>query len=95
MPIIDTALADSLLQQNPDDAPDGMIAPGAVVEDKEDKPGFFQRLFGKKNKDSADVRKEAIADSVDAAKKREKDAKKEQKRLEKQRRKELRERGLM
>ncbi|MFD1256811.1 transglycosylase domain-containing protein [Mucilaginibacter terrae] len=95
MPIIDTALADSLLQQNPDDAPDGMIMPGTVVEDQEKKPGFFQRLFGKKDKDSSDVKKELIADSVDAAKKREKEAKKEQKRLEKQRRKELRERGLM
>jgi hypothetical protein len=93
MPIIDTALADSLLQQNPDDAPDGMIVPDAVEEDKEKKPGFFQRLFGKK--DSTDVKKESAADSVDAAKKREKEAKREQKRLEKQRRKELRERGLM
>jgi hypothetical protein len=93
MPIIDTALADSLLQQNPDDAPDGMIVPDVVEEDKEKKPGFFQRLFGKK--DSTDAKKESVADSVDAAKKREKDAKREQKRLEKQRRKELRERGLM
>jgi hypothetical protein len=93
MPIIDTALADSLLQQNPDDAPDGMIVPDVVEEDKEKKPGFFQRLFGKK--DSTDVKKESAADSVDAAKKREKEAKREQKRLEKQRRKELRERGLM
>jgi hypothetical protein len=93
MPIVDTALADSLLQQNPDDAPDGMIVPEVVEEDKEKKPGFFQRLFGKK--DSTDVKKESAADSVDAAKKREKDAKREQKRLEKQRRKELRERGLM
>lgn len=95
MPIVDTALADSLLQQNPDDAPDGMIVPDVVEEDKEKKPGFFQRLFGKKDKDSSDVKKESVADSVDAAKKREKDAKREQKRLEKQRRKELRERGLM
>jgi len=95
MPIIDTALADSLLQQNPDDGPDGMIVPDVVDEDKDKKPGFFQRLFGKKDKDSSDVRKQAIADSTDAAKKREKDAKKEQKRLEKERRKELRERGLM
>jgi hypothetical protein len=93
MPIVDTALADSLLQQNPDDAPDGVVIPGVAEEEKEKKPGFFQRLFGKK--DSTDVRKEAIADSVDAAKKREKDAKREQKRLEKQRRKELRDRGLM
>jgi hypothetical protein len=93
MPIIDTALADSLLQQNPDDAPDGMIVPEVVEEDKDKKPGFFQRLFGKK--DSTDAKKESVADSADAAKKREKDAKREQKRLEKQRRKELRERGLM
>jgi len=93
MPIVDTALADSLLQQNPDDALDGMPIPSVVEEEKEKKPGFFQRLFGKK--DSTDAKKEAIADSVDAAKKREKDAKREQKRLEKQRRKELRDRGLM
>ena len=95
MPIVDTALVDSLLQQNPDDADAGMILPGEVKEDPapEKKPGFFQRLFGKK--DSADVKKQSVADSVDAAKKREKEAKKEQKRLEKQRRKELRERGLL
>jgi hypothetical protein len=95
MPIVDTALADSLLQQNPDEPGDGMVLPG-IVEDNpqpEKKPGFFQRLFGKK--DSNDVKKESVADSIDAAKKHEKEAKREQKRLEKQRRKELRERGLM
>jgi len=91
---VDTAVADSLLKQNPDDIDGGLLLPGVTEESKEDnKPGFFQRLFGKK--DSSDVRKEAIADSADAAKKREKDAKKEQKRLEKQRKKELRERGLL
>jgi hypothetical protein len=96
MPIADTALIDSLLQQNPDDAAEGGILP-VIVDDNnanpEKKPGFFQRLFGKK--DSADAKKQSVADSIDAAKKRERDAKKEQKRLEKQRRKELRERGLL
>ena len=94
---VDTAVVDSLLQHNPDDPDgDGMIMPGVVEETKEEdkKPGFFQRLFGGK-KDSTDKKKEAIQDSIDAAKKREKEAKKEQKRLEKERKKQLRERGLM
>jgi hypothetical protein len=90
---VDTAVVDSLLKQDPDDMGDGIILPGEPEEDPDKKPSFLQRLFGKK--DSTDRKKEAIADSVDAIKKREKEAKKEQKRLEKQRRKELRERGLM
>ncbi|WP_295767576.1 transglycosylase domain-containing protein [uncultured Mucilaginibacter sp.] len=95
---IDTAVADSLLQHNPDDPDgDGMIMPGVVEEPKDDekRPGFFQRLFGGGKKDSTDRKKEAIQDSIDAVKKREKEADRERKRLEKERRKELRERGLM
>jgi hypothetical protein len=90
---VDTAVVDSLLKQNPDDMGEGIVLPGETEEDPDNKPGFLQRLFGKK--DSTDRKKEAIADSVDAVKKREKEAKREQKRLEKQRRKELRDRGLM
>jgi hypothetical protein len=90
---VDTAVVDSLLKQNPDDMGEGIVLPGETEEDPDKKPSFLQRLFGKK--DSADRKKEAIADSVDAIKKREKEAKREQKRLEKQRRKELRDRGLM
>ncbi|WP_345953921.1 transglycosylase domain-containing protein [Mucilaginibacter sp. PAMB04168] len=93
---IDTAVADSLMQQDPDDtdAPN-ILLPGVTEPqaEPEKKQGFLSRLFGKK--DSADRRKEAIADSLDAVKKREKDAQKEQKRLEKERRKQLRERGLL
>ncbi len=100
---IDTAVADSLMQQDPDEMPDpGLILPGgaeqgvnaAPVDAEQDKkPGLFSRIFGKK--DSADRRREAIADSLDAIKKREKEARKEQKRLEKQRRKELKQQGLL
>jgi len=100
---IDTAVADSLMQQDPDDMPDpGLIIPGGaeqgvnanpVEEEQDKKPGLFSRIFGKK--DSADRRKEAIADSLDAIKKREKEARKEQRRLEKQRRKELKQQGLL
>jgi hypothetical protein len=91
---IDTAVADSILRQDPDDPDAGMILPGVVEEQEPDKkPGFLQRLFGKK--DSSTIKKEAVADSADAVKKRERDAKREQKRLEKQRKKELRDRGLL
>ncbi|UEG53475.1 transglycosylase domain-containing protein [Mucilaginibacter daejeonensis] len=97
MPITDTAAVDSLLQNNPDDeGAGGMMLPGEAQQTKEeDRPGFFKRLFGGGKKDSTDRKKEALADSADAAKKRERDAKREQKRLDKERRKELRERGLL
>ncbi len=97
MPITDTAAVDSLLQNNPDDeGAGGMMLPGEGQQTKEeDRPGFFKRLFGGGKKDSTDRKKEALADSADAAKKRERDAKREQKRLDKERRKELRERGLL
>jgi len=73
------------------------IMPPAVIE--EDRPNFFQRLFGRK--DTSDRKKAAQADSADAIKKREKAEKKERKRLEKEqkraekeRRKQLSDRGL-
>ncbi|WDF55403.1 biosynthetic peptidoglycan transglycosylase [Mucilaginibacter sp. KACC 22063] len=92
---VDTAKVESLMRPA-DDNDDAAGVPPNQQNDNEaektekevSKPGFFQRLFGKK-----DTTGKAAQDSADAAKKREKEAKKEQKRLEKERRKLLRERG--
>ncbi|RVU02102.1 penicillin-binding protein [Mucilaginibacter limnophilus] len=79
---VDTALADSLLNQEGGDA---------VPVNQEGQLNFFQRLFGKGD---STAKKEEKIDSAEIKKQREKEAKEEQKRREKERRKELRERGL-
>lgn len=89
----DTALADSL-QKKIDTTEEGEdVMPPAVTEE-EKRPGFFQRLFGKKDT-TGEHHKEVAADSADAARKREKARRKEEKQLEKERKKLLRERGLL
>ncbi|WP_158825501.1 transglycosylase domain-containing protein [Mucilaginibacter lacusdianchii] len=87
---VDTAVADSILA-NPDAAEgDEQVVPPGVTEAPKE-PGFFQRLFGKKDTSKVQASPD---DSAKANRKREREARREQKRLEKERLKALHDRGL-
>lgn len=91
--VSDTARVDSLFKQSGNEDQTG-VNPVQQEDPKEaekevSKPGFFQRLFGKKDRDTTN------ADSAALARKKEKEDRKEQKRLEKERKKLMHERGLL
>ncbi len=95
---VDTAAADSVLAA-PDDEQGGVgvgvpppnIGDKKVDEDKDEKPGFFKRLFGGKKDTVNEQVKERVKDSVKLTRQQ----RREQKRLEKEKRKELERRGLL
>lgn len=94
---VSTAVADSLMKQTNDDDDDVNVQPlmnKPTVPEK--KPGFFQRLFGKKDTTvRKQIEKEYPIDTVGKTKKEIRQEKRAQRKLERQREKELRDKGLM
>ncbi|HVS93288.1 MAG TPA: biosynthetic peptidoglycan transglycosylase [Mucilaginibacter sp.] len=92
---VPASVADSLMRQNNDDEDDDNVP---ILQQKpsepEKKPGFFQRLFGKK--DTTEAKKEDLeVDTVGKTKKQIRQEKRALKKLERQREKELRDKGLL
>ncbi|MBS1504199.1 MAG: transglycosylase domain-containing protein, partial [Bacteroidetes bacterium] len=92
---VPASVADSLMRQNNDDEDDDNVP---ILQQKpsepEKRPGFFQRLFGKK--DTTEAKKEDLeVDTVGKTKKQIRQEKRALKKLERQREKELRDKGLL
>jgi membrane peptidoglycan carboxypeptidase len=87
------SVADSLMKQSSDDDDDSAAAPPQAQADPAKKPGFFQRLFGKK--DTVKKKEDFEIDTVGKTKKEIRQEKRALKKLEKEREKELHDKGLM
>jgi hypothetical protein len=88
-------VADSLIRQNTNEDDDEFTPTPVTVQrqpEPEKKPGFFQRLFGKKDTTKRD---EFEVDTVGKTKKEIRQEKRALKKLERQREKEMRDKGLM
>ncbi len=88
------SVADSLMRQTNDDDDDALIIPAQTQPKPVEKPGFFKRLFGKK--DTIAAKKEQLEiDTVGKTPKQIRQEKRALKKLEKERLKELHDKGLM
>jgi Transglycosylase len=92
---VPSSVADSLMKQNNDDDDDSpSIVPEQTQPKPVEKPGFFKRLFGKK--DTLAAKKEELEiDTVGKTPKQIRQEKRALKKLEKEREKELHDKGLM
>jgi len=88
------SVADSLIRQNTNEDDDEFTPPVAAQHqpEPEKKPGFFQRLFGKKDTTKKD---ELEVDTVGKTKKEIRQEKRALKKLQRQREKEMHDKGLM
>ena len=92
---VPTSVADSLMKQTNDDDDDTpTILPAQTQPKPVEKPGFFKRLFGKK--DTIAAKKEELEiDTVGKTPKQIRQERRALKKLEKERQKELHDKGLM